>query len=377
MKAYGRVSTLVLAAMAAACTVSAENDEEFATAGETQSQPIIGGSTASAYPEAAIIDMMVNGRIQSACSGSVIAPKVVLTAGHCVEGYNGFRVKVPFAGNQTVTSNDAATYDWRNNGGSTTVNPNQHDVALIFLPTAITLSTYPAIQKTKLPDGSQLVNVGRINNGSFSNTALFVGQPVTIRDATRSGYPYDYISTEIIQSGDSGGPCIVAGSSPHVVAAVNSGAGGGTQVLARTDLLYDWIQQQITAHGGGGGTTNPPPPPPPPPPNPTCNTPEREPNDVYTSPNALGAQACGGVEGSDQDWYTWTVASAGVAYDVNVKATGDARLSMWKEVSGGWRQMTNNTTTRIAATSSGPGKYVLVVWSPTSAKQTYTVTLAK
>jgi len=45
----------------------------------------------------------------------------------------------------------------------------------------------------------------------------------------------------------------VTNRSPHEIVAVNSG-GGSTEVLARVDLLYQWIQQQIQAHGGSGNT---------------------------------------------------------------------------------------------------------------------------
>jgi hypothetical protein len=71
---------------------------------------------------------------------------------------------------------------------------------------------------------------------------------------SNAGYPYDYEATEVIESGDSGGPDMKAGT--HTIVAVNSGAGSGTEVLARVDLLYSWIQQQIANHGGGGGSSS-------------------------------------------------------------------------------------------------------------------------
>ena len=40
------------------------------------------------------------------------------------------------------------------------------------------------------------------------------------------------------------------------MAAVNSGGGGSTEVLARTDVLYAELQSQIAAHGGGGGSSS-------------------------------------------------------------------------------------------------------------------------
>jgi hypothetical protein len=38
----------------------------------------------------------------------------------------------------------------------------------------------------------------------------------------------------------------------HMIVAVNSGAGGGTEVLARVDLLAGWIKEQVATNGGAG-----------------------------------------------------------------------------------------------------------------------------
>lgn len=222
---------------------------------ESRGRSIIGGSKASAFPEAVLIDMKNGGQITSACSGALIAPKVVLTAGHCVHGFDGWNVKAPYANNQSATSTSSATYDWTND--SEYVNPNQHDIGLIFLSKAITLTTYPTLSASAVADNTKVVNIGRINNGYLSNTNLYVSQPISVKKATSAGFPYDYIATEVIESGDSGGPDLLPGT--HTIVAVNSGGGGGTEVLARVDLVYSWIQQQIASHGGsgssGGGST--------------------------------------------------------------------------------------------------------------------------
>jgi hypothetical protein len=62
----------------------------------------------------------------------------------------------------------------------------------------------------------------------------------------------------VIQPGDSGGPVFLSGT--HTILAVNSGAGSNTQVLARVDLLADWLTSQVASHGGtvasgSGGTS--------------------------------------------------------------------------------------------------------------------------
>jgi hypothetical protein len=220
-------------------------------------EAIVDGVTASAYPEAALVDMYQGGQLGAYCSGSVIAPRVVLTAGHCVTGEVGFqpdnwKVTAPYNGMQKAKATDATTYDWTVSLGA--VSPNLHDLGLIFLDTPIQVlpSQCPVVEKTELADNSQIVNIGRIQNGKVSTTDLFVSKPVTVADGASQGYPFDYSANDVIQSGDSGGPDELLNASPHVIVSVNSGGGSG-EVLARTDptVIYQWIEMEIQTHGGG------------------------------------------------------------------------------------------------------------------------------
>jgi secreted trypsin-like serine protease len=232
---------LALSAPFVACAAPAESEDVGAEAGA-----IIGGKKATAYPEAALLDLYVDGSLQGYCSGSVIAPKVVLTAGHCVHQITSWRIAVPYAAGQTAAGTSGATYDWTSS--AETVDPTMHDIGLVFLSTPITLSSYPTLASSPVASGAKVVNIGRIDNGAFSTTNLYVSQPSTVTKGAASGFPYDYAAREQIQSGDSGGPDMASGT--HTIVAVNSGAGSGTEVLARVDLLYSWLQQQIAAHGG-------------------------------------------------------------------------------------------------------------------------------
>src|SRR5262249_16343792 len=74
----------------------------------------------------------------------------------------------------------------------------------------------------------------------------------------------------------------------------------------------------------------------------------------------------------------WSVAGPGVAYDVRVNGqdgSRDAQVQMWKLVNGSYTRIRNTSPTEIAATSSAPGSYVLVVFSPSGGTQAYTLTL--
>jgi Trypsin len=253
----GRLLVLLAALGSGACALPVGGQGDAQGVGEKTGQvssAIMGGTPAYNYPEAALVDMLDNGQQFAACSGVVVAPYVVMTAGHCIGSATDWNITAPYASGQTAHATLGAVYDYYPPAGTETVDPNFHDVGLVFLDRAIGLAQYPVVAAQPLPSGGEVVNIGRIQNGNFSSTDLFVGPPVAVSDATPVGYPYDYQAPDIIESGDSGGPAeTVAGG---VVVAVNSGGGGGQyediEVLARVDLLYGWIQQQIQANGGGG-----------------------------------------------------------------------------------------------------------------------------
>lgn len=228
------LSALLLSALAVGCAADAGDSDE---AEGSTTESIIGGQKATDYPEAALI----NGQ-GFYCSGAVIAPRVVLTAGHCAHG-SRFTVKAPFV-NKSATGTRFWT-DYVATGE--TVNPNTLDVAVIILDSPIQLASYPTLNPNKLANGTEVVNVGRIKDGSLSTTTLYYGAPVAVTDGAPS-FPKAYRSPVLIQSGDSGGPVYAGTGASRTVVGVNSGAGGSTQVLARIDLAYAKIQQLIAAN---------------------------------------------------------------------------------------------------------------------------------
>ena len=122
--------TIIAGSILGGCAVAEESTRTVNRDSSMQTR-IINGSYAAGYPEATLIDFK-EGSGSYICSGALIAPRVVLTAGHCVDGASSWAVKLPFTNNQTAYAVGAAVYDYSGNT-SEYVNAKQHDVGLLFL----------------------------------------------------------------------------------------------------------------------------------------------------------------------------------------------------------------------------------------------------
>ena len=247
------LSFAVLAAVAAttaACALptSGGADPEAAHVGKG-GEAIRDGALATAYPEAVLLDVGNDGEDRLPCSGALVTPRVVLTSARCASADGDFRVTAPFARGETAWGTGALTYDDEDvapaEAGDT------HDLGLVFLDRPLYVGTYAEIALSPLGDGDRVVTVGRTEGDRVSDEECYESEPVDAADGSSLGFRHDYATSNILGSGDEGGPVFLEGT--HRLVAVASSTVDGSALLARVNLVSGWIREEVARYGQGGG----------------------------------------------------------------------------------------------------------------------------
>lgn len=221
--------------------------------------PIIGGVIDRDDP--AVVRMSARqGSISWGCTGSLIAPSVVLTAAHCVEDVDSRTSIDVFFGTFSDSSSGRwepvsaysidPLYNTRNIGAG-------HDIALLFLADPV-LDIAPVVfnRAPLTPDmrGARVRIVGFGNTNGWSGTGSGTKRQVT----TSLNYWDDGIinvgeTGRATCQGDSGGPTfLMINGVETTIGTTSFGDFGcpGAAFMSRVDIAAEWIDAQIAQHGG-------------------------------------------------------------------------------------------------------------------------------
>jgi uncharacterized protein (TIGR03382 family) len=209
--------------------VACSSNEDASSA----SQPIIGGTTDGGDPSVVLVG---GGGVW--CTGTLIAPNVVLTAAHCISAKNNFVYFGPqYLGDAGGTVIGVAqSYQHPDYATNKSV-----DIGIVVLSSSSAVT--PSAFASTAPTVSENVHVVGFGDTANPTEPAYTKMQV---DVPISAVASDSFSTgPAICAGDSGGPAFANGVIAGVVSGHSIQACGGTAGYVRVDLYTQWIQQQI------------------------------------------------------------------------------------------------------------------------------------
>jgi secreted trypsin-like serine protease len=247
---------------------------------------VVGGApaTAGAWPSTVFVATWIATSGYDACTGSVIAPTIILTAAHCVVDETTHQVS-PIDRIQVITGredlNDKSTGQVLNVASvhvspSYDIDSGYSDAAYLVLsePTTappIALATDADASLLKGGHDAQIAGWGNTHDGQTGETTVLNAAIVPLRSDTYCGgqfagfyYPTAMICSDVLHThgvgpcfGDSGGPLVISDGTGQLVLAGITSRGNkntcksSTAEYTRVSALDGWLSPLVTGAAEG------------------------------------------------------------------------------------------------------------------------------
>jgi secreted trypsin-like serine protease len=228
-----------------ACSAAPDEAREE-VAGTKQQRPIVNGTETSDWPATGM--MMVQGQV--GCTGTVVAPRKVLTAGHCIQGQSPWDMSFAFGASdgqiegwiQVVDAVAHPDYDDQS---------LSNDIAVLTLaedaPVA-PVEMNPSMDASWIGETVTLVGYGVTDGPSQVGIGTKREVDVVIDDVQPTTLGYTTTNGQTACNGDSGGPAYAMPNGALVMAGITSYGDEACKeygVYTRVDTFLPWIEGEL------------------------------------------------------------------------------------------------------------------------------------